>query len=952
MPPDFTPTPLDHDEHKHGKLNGFHTNPFSTTTAFTSAFSSARARNATAPAGASGPFRDTQLHTTYPHAADIFAQSQQPLQHHMPAQPPHQHFEPPHSHHSRAFDLRSAGMPNGRRESAYNTADPFGNGSLLSPHHGGKSGLMGPSQHLHQQSQHPHTVFPSGQLMPFSNNSMQMQSQTPFGPHLPANGPSAGGGAAALSVSGPSLSQINEGAQTTGPEEISTIFVVGFPDDMSEREFQNMFTFSLGFEAATLKIPNKESTAYGSGSNMSRAGGLSFQGSYGGTNDPYNLVTMNQGGVLVDGGRDGTTTSWPAAIPDDGHFVSNAPSQPPRKQIIGFAKFRTRKEALDARDLLSGRRVDIEKGAVLKAEMAKKNLHTKRGVGPLGVPLSAIGGGIVPSDTLAGFAAGLSVGGISTSVTAGEPLSARERELGAVGAMGLGGLRRESRAADIRDDDEKERERRMINAMGISNLGTRGPRERAEDDERERERRRKENEARLRSSNAIAFDAFHSVPATRLSSGTETVTGVMTNGFAGLQSQPAIPNLSGHDAFGANGGTSPWSNTAIRKQSVAISTARPPSAAHSSPPQDSGFMSGPNSASSRMSDNGPFSPPLNSLSQSIPIRARPVSPSIDSQDYHYSSGQSQGAGSSLPTSSASSVTGSNGRMDDLPNSIGELALSTSQGSTSPQLPSPASGASSGRSNPGDQNPPINTLYVGNLPTSPTAPTGYPPTYLEDNLRELFSKRPGYRKLCFRQKSNGPMCFVEFEDVHHAAKALGELYGNTLNGLVKGGGIRLSYSKNPLGVRTPTGTNGQQSQPNGLPTNAFSSPGSVFAEPFQPRQPAPSYLEMDVSRTVRRETSGVTSPTTSSYHYTMSPPPPRFFSPSPSSGFNVPPTTTAFPRTNAPGFGPTSTSGFSPFGMSPSPHHQIPDQSSIAESNEHLTRGISPAANPIEATRVV
>jgi hypothetical protein len=41
-------------------------------------------------------------------------------------------------------------------------------------------------------------------------------------------------------------------------EEISTIFVVGFPEDMLEREFQNMFIFSPGFEAATLKIPNKD----------------------------------------------------------------------------------------------------------------------------------------------------------------------------------------------------------------------------------------------------------------------------------------------------------------------------------------------------------------------------------------------------------------------------------------------------------------------------------------------------------------------------------------------------------------------------------------------------------------------------------------------------------------------------------------------------------------------
>lgn len=53
-------------------------------------------------------------------------------------------------------------------------------------------------------------------------------------------------------------------AGTNGPgslssaEEISTIFVVGFPDDMQEREFQNMFIFSPGFEAATLKVPSKD----------------------------------------------------------------------------------------------------------------------------------------------------------------------------------------------------------------------------------------------------------------------------------------------------------------------------------------------------------------------------------------------------------------------------------------------------------------------------------------------------------------------------------------------------------------------------------------------------------------------------------------------------------------------------------------------------------------------
>ncbi|KAJ7098699.1 hypothetical protein B0H15DRAFT_772139, partial [Mycena belliarum] len=224
-----------------------------------------------------------------------------------------------------------------------------------------------------------------------------MHSQTPYGPHVPAMGPMNGAGLPPPAMLG------------NMQEDISTIFVVGFPEDMQEREFQNMFTFSPGFEAATLKIPNKEYTAYGgvllpgSGQQQRALGGAGQYNSYAGSNDPYNLVTVNQGGVVVDAGRDGIA-SWPAAPPpsDDpnqqqaqtqsqsqagpqqGHYGAGPGALPPRKQIIGFAKFRTREEALGARDVLQGRRVDIDKGAVLKAEMAKKNLHTKRGVGPVG----------------------------------------------------------------------------------------------------------------------------------------------------------------------------------------------------------------------------------------------------------------------------------------------------------------------------------------------------------------------------------------------------------------------------------------------------------------------------------------------------------------------------------------------------------------------------------------
>ena len=58
--------------------------------------------------------------------------------------------------------------------------------------------------------------------------------------------------------------------QTSSPsssapfEEITTIFVVGFPEDIQEREFQNMFIFSPGFEAATLKYPFLSSSGNGS----------------------------------------------------------------------------------------------------------------------------------------------------------------------------------------------------------------------------------------------------------------------------------------------------------------------------------------------------------------------------------------------------------------------------------------------------------------------------------------------------------------------------------------------------------------------------------------------------------------------------------------------------------------------------------------------------------------
>lgn len=167
-------------------------------------------------------------------------------------------------------------------------------------------------------------------------------------------------------------------ASDYGAEEISTIFVVGFPDDMLEREFQNMFLFADGFEAATLKVP--------AGTFAARELREREKQGY----DPY-------GGMLGDAIYD-DAFDFPGSIPFETTLPPLLGPNPPRdraaspapirKQTIGFARFRTRAQALQARDMLSGKRVDAEKGSMLKAEMAKKNLHTKRSQEP-GTPVYA-----------------------------------------------------------------------------------------------------------------------------------------------------------------------------------------------------------------------------------------------------------------------------------------------------------------------------------------------------------------------------------------------------------------------------------------------------------------------------------------------------------------------------------------------------------------------------------
>lgn len=185
-------------------------------------------------------------------------------------------------------------------------------------------------------------------------------------------------------------------------------------------------------------------------------------------------------------------------------------------------------------------------------------------------------------------------------------------------------------------------------------------------------------------------------------------------------------------------------------------------------------------------------------------------------------------------------------------------------------------------------------------------------------------------------------------MNYATKALNELYGNTLNGLIKGG-IRLSYSKNPLGVRTPTsaGGNGPTLQQQQQQNNALQQ---GLASPFPPDAFSSRHSEDGRRRDIATSLPGYNN-------YMVSPPPPRFFSPPPaSSAFNtLGDSTPAFTRVNNGYFSPPIQSSFSPFGISTPPHTHanIPESTGPELEDQHYSsqhRVLSPPANSIEVAR--
>ncbi|KAJ1982329.1 hypothetical protein H4R33_005053 [Dimargaris cristalligena] len=435
-------------------------------------------------------------------------------------------------------------------------------------------------------------------------------------------------------------------------EEITTIFVVGFPEDMQEREFQNMFTFYPDFEAATLKIPMSGSTS------------------------------------------DGEEPAASSAV---------------RKQIIGFAKFRTRAAAQEARNILTGRKVDAEKNCILKAEMAKKNLHTKRGLASNGagvaVPLH------LNHDTLPLDSPTTYLFPNITTATANHLSKRFDPFCTSAPVTPISGTHH-------------------ANSLGSSGSG----------------------EA------PTAADFFPSHDAGVFDFYADGMAG-LDNPASFLQRRNSVHHTMLREASPALGTSAPATRAVgfgLAKTQSERRNTNPASLAHIN--QLFGTSSGStNSLVNKNLDLGGLGGRLSNLSlgpstPGVSLPAAPISMSLSKSSAGFP------ASSSVP----------NGFAIPLTRSV----------------------------NSNDQNPPCNTLYVGNLPMN-TA---------EEELRGLFTQALGYKRLCFRPKPNaGPICFVEFEDVAYATQAMRELDGHPISSSTNGG-IRLSFSKNPLGVRQATPTN--------------------------------------------------------------------------------------------------------------------------------------------------
>ncbi|BBN20367.1 RNA-binding protein with multiple splicing [Marchantia polymorpha subsp. ruderalis] len=85
------------------------------------------------------------------------------------------------------------------------------------------------------------------------------------------------------------------------------------------------------------------------------------------------------------------------------------------------------------------------------------------------------------------------------------------------------------------------------------------------------------------------------------------------------------------------------------------------------------------------------------------------------------------------------------------------------------------------------NPPCSTLFIANLGQTCT----------EEELIQVLSRFPGYRKIKMQIKGGLPVAFVEFQDVMCSTQALSQLQNSMLASSDRGG-MRLEYAKAKMG----------------------------------------------------------------------------------------------------------------------------------------------------------
>lgn len=377
---------------------------------------------------------------------------------------------------------------------------------------------------------------------------------------------------------------------------------------------------------------------------------------------------------------------------------------------IGFARFRTRLEALEAVEVLSGKKIDTEKGAVLKAEMAKKNLHIKRGsIVPTSAPHS--GGSATAMAAAAAAAVAAAHQQQHHPVSAAVPAEP-------TGPSPLSMLSRK---------------------MSLHHGGGAPP---------------------------SVYDAFSPLPSDLLSPADYKSDPFNDHPLVSTPTTPAF-----NDAY-----------LSLRSQSFDTRSTE-----IVSPPRAFSLYSRPRVGSIHplMQHQIPQQHQQQHQQQQQQSVQQQHDPMMDNDPFGYLSKSSPAdRANSISTSYFDSNHAAAAADSILGSRMGSLSL---HNSNSNDLRTPSLSSPSYRPNPADQNPPCNTLYVGNLP----------PSTSEDELRQLFSKCTNFKRLLFRNKNQqGPMCFVEFEDVTFATQAMNELQGYNLSNSVKGG-IRLSFSKNPL-----------------------------------------------------------------------------------------------------------------------------------------------------------